>query len=269
MKKTSVLGSIVALGFLGIASQAGASPINISNWVCEGNCGTSPADGVVTLSPFGSSEYGWISTTDGVSTNGLGVGSETTGSIITSPSFSADEGDELNFFFNYVTSDGAGFSDYAWAELLDSSMDTGSQLFTARTSADGNTVPGFGLPEPDADVTLSPEATPIIPGGPEWSPLGSDSGDCYASGCGYTDWVEALFTFTETGTYALQFGVTNWSDSAYDSGLAFDGATIAGTDIGGDVGGDPVQIPAPGALALFAVGLVGLGWASRHRQRWS
>jgi hypothetical protein len=31
--------------------------------------------------------------------------------------FAATAGTALNFYFNYVTSDGAGFADYGWAEL--------------------------------------------------------------------------------------------------------------------------------------------------------
>ncbi|WP_018873207.1 NF038132 family protein [Thioalkalivibrio sp. ALJ16] len=243
-----------ALSLMGWAHSAHSSPIDISGWTCEGNCGTSAADGDVTLSPFGSSEYGWISTANGIDTDGLGVGSETTGTTITSPLFQANQGDELNFFFNFVTSDGGGFTDYAWALLLDSNMEPTLQLFTARATPEGDTVPGFNLPEPDAEVSLNPAETPVIAGAPEWSPLGASSGTCWDDGCGYTDWIESSFSFDEAGTYALQFGVVNWSDEAFQSGLAFDGATIAGQDIGGD----PTEVPLPATLALFLTGLVAM-----------
>ncbi|OOC09330.1 PEP-CTERM domain protein [Thioalkalivibrio halophilus] len=251
-------------GALGLASTAMASPIDISGWDCNGNCGTSAADGDITLSPFGNSEYGWISTNDGNDIDGLDVGDETTGSTITSPEFSADEGDELNFYFNYVSSDGGGFTDYAWAQILPDSA-APIQLFTARTTPDGDTVPGFGLPEPDADVTLDPEETPVIPGAPEWSPLGANSGSCWDDGCGYTDWIQASYLFEDTGTYSLEFGVVNWQDTAFQSGLAFDGATIAGTAIGDDPA--PTPVPVPASLALMGLGLAGLTLVAGYRRR--
>ncbi|WP_231362876.1 NF038132 family protein [Thioalkalivibrio sp. ALJT] len=244
-----------ALTLLGWAHTAQSSPFDISDWNCEGNCGTAAADGDISLSPFGSSEYGWISTANGVDTEGLGIGNETTGSTITSPLFDANQGDELSFNFNYVTSDGGGFSDYAWALLLDENLEPAAQLFTARTNPGGNTVPGFELPEPDADVALDPSETPIIAGAPEWSPLGNSSGSCFGDGCGYTDWIESVFSFDEDGTFALQFGVVNWNDEAFQSGLAFDGATIAGRDIGDDA---PGEIPLPATLALFLTGLAAM-----------
>ncbi|AKJ94109.1 hypothetical protein TVD_01405 [Thioalkalivibrio versutus] len=250
------LALVSALGAFGWMQPAHSAPIDISSWTCVGSCGTSTADGDVTLSPFGSSEYGWISTSNGPSIDGLDVGSETTGSTITSPLFSANEGDELSFFFNYVTSDGGTFTDYAWALLLDSNLNPALQLFTARTTPDGDTVPGFNLPEPDAEVSLDPSETPVIAGAPDWSPLGDSSGTCWSGGCGYTGWINSSFSFLETGNYALQFGVVNWSDTAYQSGLAFDGATIAGEAIGGN--GPPNEIPVPATLALFFTGLVAL-----------
>ncbi|MGM0672412.1 MAG: NF038132 family protein, partial [Pseudomonadota bacterium] len=80
------------------------------------------------------------------------------------------------------------------------------------------------------------------------------SGTCWSGGCGYTGWINSSFSFLETGNYALQFGVVNWSDEAYQSGLAFDGATIEGQDIGGG----PTEVPLPGTLALFVTGLTAL-----------
>ncbi|MDN3517168.1 NF038132 family protein [Aquisalimonas lutea] len=253
----SILALVAAAGLTGPAM---ADPVNLSDWTTVGNSGTSGADGAVDLSPFASSEYGWISTDDGADMDGLGVEDETTGSTITSPTFSADAGDELDFYFNYVTSDGGSYTDYGWAQVLPVGDDP-IQLFTARTNPDGDTVPGFGLPEPDVDVTLDPEDTPVVSGAPQWSPLGDSSGDCWDDGCGSTDWVNASFLFDQAGEYSLQFGVVNWADTAYQSGLAFDGATIGGADIGDD----PAQVPAPGALALMSIGLAGIGMAMRRR----
>ena len=71
----------------------------------------------------------------------------------------------------------------------------------------------------------------IIPGGPLWSPLGGSSGACYSTGCGYTGWVTSNYALGETGNFKLEFGVVNWADTAYDTGMAFDGITIAGVPI--------------------------------------
>ena len=87
-----------------------------SGWSCTGNCGTLGADGVVTTSPEGGA-YGWVSSSGGVSGQGLGLGSETNGTVLHSNVFAASAGDDLQFYFNFVTSDGAGFADYGWAAI--------------------------------------------------------------------------------------------------------------------------------------------------------
>jgi len=221
-----------------------------AGWDCTGSCGTAGADGVVTSSPFGGN-YGWVATTDGASGAGLDGLAGTTGSNLQSSLFSAEANDDLNFFFNYVTSDGAGYADYGWARLLDESFNQVALLFTARTLASGNIVPGFDMPTPEA--TLSPGSVEIIGGAPTWSPLGSSSGECYSAGCGYTGWIESTYTIANAGNYYLEFGTTNWTDSEYQSGLAFDGITV-----GGDVVGEPIDVPEPETALLFGVALLGL-----------
>ena len=84
--------------------------------------------------------------------------------------FTANSGDRLEYAFNYVTTDGGDYTDYAWARLLKSDPSEAALLFTARTTPGGNTVPGFGLPLPDPGVTLAPASTSIISGDPAWSP---------------------------------------------------------------------------------------------------
>jgi hypothetical protein len=258
-KKCSVVAAALLSAFAMSNASASAFDGGIpAGWTGIGNYGTLGADGVVTTSPEGGS-YGWVSSAGGVSlgANDLNIGSETNGSLLRSGVFSAAAGDSLNFYFNYVTSDGASYIEYAWARLLDAALNPVALLFTARTTPTGDTVPGFGLPPIEA--TIIPASTPIIPGGPSWSPLGGYSGSCYSAGCGYTGWIESDYTIAAAGDYVLEFGVVNWADQIYDSGMAFDGITVGGVPI------DPIDVPEPATLALLGLGLAGLGALRRRK----
>ena len=258
MNKTSA----IAAGVLALAAQASfAQSFNgglPAGWTTQGTAGTSGANGVVTLAPTsatGSTAYGWVSTAGSTASVGFGLGQETNGSTLTSNAFAANAGDALQFYFNYVTSDGSHFADYAWASLLDASTGTVvAVLFDARTETSGTIAPGFGLPTPQA--TLTPGSVPIISGGPAWAPLAGSSGSCYDAGCGYTGWVQSDYTIGSGGSYRLEFGVTNWQDDLYDSGLAFDGITVAGTPI-------TPSVPEPENIALMLAGLGALAAARR------
>ena len=227
---------------------------------CTGNCGTAGADGVVTLPPNGLTSYQWTSTAGG--TTGVGalptgaLGSETNGSTLATSVFSANAGTNLNFYFNYVTSDGSGFADYGWAALMDSSNTFVALLFTARTTPAGSIVPGFGMPAVGA--ALLPASVLITPGAPQWSPLGGSSNTCYAVGCGYTGWVNANYTIAMAGNYYLKIGVTNWNDTAYATGLAMSGVTVDGV---------PVGVPEPAELGMFGLGLLLIGLFAGMRRR--
>ncbi len=212
-------------------------------WTCAGTCGTASANGVVTAAPSGASAYGWVATTGSSFRQAAlpGIGG-TNGSQLRSRAFSAQAGQDLAFDFNYVTSDGGGFADYAWARLLDAELEPVALLFTARTRSSGTIVPGFGMPEIEAEMT--PETVHIIGGGPRWSPLGGDSGRCFSSGCGYTGWVRSVFSIPQAGDYVLEFGVVNWSDTLYQSGLAFDGVTVGGQPIDAQADYRDVQVVA-------------------------
>lgn len=96
-------------------------------------------------------------------------------------SFPANAGDRLEFAFNYVTTDGGNFTDYAWARLLDAAMNPVAMLFSARTAVSGDSVPGSGLPDLHPSVVLTPQSAAIISlgtdsdgelMGPEWPPPG-------------------------------------------------------------------------------------------------
>jgi PEP-CTERM motif len=219
----------------------------------------------VTLAPTGAAQYGYVvtgeTTPTGLSPFVLSGGTTTSGSLLRSISFSANAGDPLKFYFNYITSDGAGYADYGWARLLNASdLSQAALLFTARTKPSGSIVPGQDLPLPEA--TLTPSSVPIIANtdpavGPSWSPLGGDSGACFDIGCGYTGWIQSTFAVAASGNYVLEFGVVNWDDKIYQSGMAFDGITIAGVPI----------VAEPQTYALLLAGMGVLGWTARRRRQ--
>jgi len=173
----------------------------------------------------------------------------------------------LKFFFNFVTSDGAGFADYAFARLFNTSdLNNPIYLVTARTKPSGSIIPGFGMPAIAA--TLTPASVPIIPGGPVWAPLGGSSGSCFAAGCGYTGWVQSDYLIGTTGTYFLEFGVVNWSDTAFQTGLAISGAAICVPQPGQNPDCTPINgAPEPGTLALLGLAALGMGAVRRRQAR--
>ena len=251
--RTFVLASTIAFAATLAASAASAS-------TCIGNCGIAVANGVV-VAPPGGGGYGFVSTSGGVGGAGQisGIGGGTNGSEFISDVFASDAADVLAFDFNFVTSDGAGFSDYAFAELLTDLDAHVAWLFTARTTPMGNTSPGFDLPANDS--TLTPMTSGIIGGGPAWAQLGGSSGACFDEGCGYTGWIHSDYSIAAAGNYKFRFGVTNISDTIFDTGLAYAGLKIDGNVIpGGGV------IPEPSTWAMMLMGFGGLGAVLRRRR---
>lgn len=262
-KRIRIFGWMASTALALSVGAAHAAPLP-AGWTTNGNAGSfTAADGVVTLAP-GFSSYQWMST-NGAPTNGGtlptgSIGIETNGTTVQTPTFTVANGDKLKFFFNYITSDGAQYTEYAWAALFGGTSTFDSYLFTARTTTSGDTVPGFGLPGLGTGVSLIPASTPIIAGGPAFSPLGSSSGSCYNTGCGYTGWIEMDYAFTADGNYSLKFGVTNALDTSYQSAFAVAGVAI------NDVPIDDNKVPEPATLALVGISLAGLGILRRRRQ---
>jgi hypothetical protein len=273
-----LLSSIAAVALLTFAAPATslAGPIPVG-WSCSGNCGSDGADGVVTLSPTGNSSYEYVTTNGAGSSTAVlpgktpTAGGETDGSVLTTSTFAATAGQALQFYFNFVTSDGSStYADYGWAELLNATTNLpAALLFTGQTEPSGSIVPGAGLAGSGFTpvATLTPPSVPIVPGGPVWSPLGSYSGACFdgpGEGCGYTGWVLSTYDIASSGNYYLEFGATNWSDTLYDTGLAVDGVTIGGQSISPP---PPVSgvTPEPSTLVLLGSGFLGLAAALKRR----
>ncbi len=262
-----------------IALGAAAAPAPAIAASCIGSCGVSSlADGDVTLPPSGGS-YRWISTFNGPTGAGQISGpynsDATNGSQYKTTAFTATANQALDYYFNFITSDGQNtadpnrtiYQDYAWAQLQTTGGTPVATLLTARTEPTGTIIPGANLP--GIDATLAPLSVPIVsqdPTGPAWSPLGSSSQTCWGPGCGYTGWIHSTYNISVAGTYVLVFGVTNWLDTAYDTGLAFTGITLGGNPVPGEGEGDLTATPVPAALPLFASGAVVLGLLMKRRR---
>ncbi|MCV2217394.1 NF038132 family protein [Thauera sp. Sel9] len=250
--KSAAVSSLVAAATLCFSAMASAAPLASfdgglpGGWTGMGGYGTSGEDGVVTASPNGGA-YGWVSTNGGVNGTTLPGGGSVGGSFVQTSVFSVNAGDRLSFDFNYITSDGGRYADYAWVRLLSADLTQSTMLLTVRTTPDGNDLTGA---QSQGSSNVS-----IIGGAPVWSPLGADSGECFDIGCGYTGWLNMSFDIADAGDYILEFGVSGWRDMDYHSGLAFDGITV---------GGDS-QVPEPASLALLGLGLAGLAWGRRRQ----
>ena len=226
---------------------------------CVGTCGSLSANGVVSLSPGGSPQYHYVSTTNGVYGAGELPGySGVNGSQFTTSAFSASAGDALQFYFNYVTTDGAQYADYAWAQLQTTDGTAVATLFTARTTPSGDTSPGSSLPANGS--VLTPSSAPIISGWPAWSPLDDGVSDgCFSAGCGYTGWIKSDYEIQKAGIYQLVFGVTNYIDNNWQSGLAFDRLTVAGQAL-------TAAVPEPSTWAMLLLGFAAIGFIAYRRK---
>lgn len=268
MTARSLRSLAAAAGGLALLLSAGAA----SAATCVGSCGTLGANGDVTAAPGGGT-YGWISTDGGVDGVGQlpGITGSTNGSTFTTSTFHATSGENLQYAFNFISSDGQYaadqfiYEDYASVRLVDAGTgDTVAMLFNARTEPSGNIVPGSGLPAISPGVVLTPATVAMTPGSgingaPFWSPLGGDSGQCWGPGCGLTGWIHSDYTVDATGDYKLVFAVSNFGDTAYQSGMAYAGLKIGEVEI-------EDSVPEPAAWALLMAGFGGLGLALRRRR---
>jgi hypothetical protein len=250
-------------------------PADLATWQCTGVCGSSAADGDITLSPLGNARHGYVTTSGsealGVSPlqlDGNKTGTETNGSKIVSGLFNATAGQSLSLHFQYVSTDGKAYDDYAWARLLDGNGSLVAWLFTAQStnSKAGKIIPGRVVDKNDFDPDVAivdfdqfSFHSKRVDDPVDWSPLGGSNGSCWednADGCGHTGWLEARHTVAAAGNYRLEIGVVNWGDTAYDSGVAFDFAGLQAA----------APVPEPASLVLMLAGVAGLGATVRRRQ---
>ncbi len=276
-----------AAGALGMpAVQAADVSVGGVSWTPTGAAGIMSGDATVANSPTGNAQYGYVTTSGGVydvsplvlRSEGAGTENQTNGTRIVSSSFSALSSDRLTLYFNYVSTDGRGYDDYAWARLVSAGTNnTAAWLFSARStnSANGNVVPGNALKRqvdnnlPDSlDAVLNDGNTiGFNVSGTDWAPLGWSSGACWdsANTCGPTGWIKSDYTFSDSGSYFLEFGVINWGDEAFDSALAFDFGGLQSSNFSG-VTTVTTPVPEPETYALMLAGLGLLGFVARRRK---
>lgn len=285
MARTSIVKGLALAGFIQLASTPlQAAPVALSGDLsCTGTCGTTAATGDIGLSPLGTAQYGYVTTAGsteyGVSPltldpNSRGGGTETNGSRVRTANFTAAQGDTLSVYFNFVSTDGKGYDDYAWARVL--SAGTGNLvawLFTASStnSSTGKIIPGDVVDKNDfnPDVRLKnfkdfSFTSKTVDDPVDWAPLGGSNGSCWednAAGCGYTGWLLSEYAFEAAGQFLIEIGVTNWGDEAYDTGLAFDFQTRINRLTGLTTlaaNSNAVPEPATSGLLLLGGGLIGL-----------
>ncbi len=253
---------ISCLAALALAVVAGGPAQAVT---CTGNCGyhDGTRDGDIPPAPTSDGSYDWVSTYHGVDGAGsLGsfyTARATNGSELLTNAFHATAGQEISFIYNFVSSDGTAYKDYAFVELIN--LDTGSatQIINMRYNGAGNTViQGLGLPP-----MMGTAGPPLYmyPDAPDWSPLGGSSGSCWFTGCGYTGWNFTSYTIPtgKSGDYALRFGVANWNDKAFDTGLAFSALSLDGVAVG--------LAPEPASWAMLMAGFFAAGSILRRQRQ--
>jgi hypothetical protein len=256
-------------------------PGDLSGWTSVGSAGSMAPSGDIVASPLANTQYGYVTTAEStefqvspltLKSGGKGSGIEHNGSKITSNIFSAIAGQTLSMSFNFASTDGKGYDDYAWARVINSSDDSLVAWLFAAQSTNSNTkgiVPGSVLDksafDPDQVIsnykdfsfTSKTAEDPI-----DWSALKGSSGFCWkdnAEGCGFTGWLDSSITLANSGSYRVEIGVVNWGDGAYDSGLAFDFRGLTNSQ-------NVTAVPESETYALMLVGLCLVGSVARRRR---
>jgi PEP-CTERM motif len=283
MKKSTHFAAILLSAWACSSSAVAQSlsnpiPADLLDWICTGQCGTLGADGDITASPLGNAQYAYVTTSGSQafdvspielteSGGNSTLFTDTNGSAYTSPTFTLQAGQSVGAWFNYASTDGKGFDDYAWGRLVNVANPTDvTYMFTARSTNSNkqSIVPGdleVGFDAASAivnydDFDFQVRNTAI--GDPiDWSALGLDNGLCWredAQGCGFTGWLSSSVTVANTGSYRFEAGVVNFGDTLYESGLAFD-----------LVGLQPSPVPEPSTWSLLLAGLGIMAWMRQRK----
>ncbi|MGB7554247.1 MAG: PEP-CTERM sorting domain-containing protein [Candidatus Korobacteraceae bacterium] len=273
----TVSTGIAYAGTVGCAVGGGNTP---AGWTLNGVGGGLAANATPFIGPSGSPTDCYIVTdTGGGFPGGNPTGFWPSGSVVQVPGttngsqmisnvFTATAGSKLNFDFMFATNDGTGdFSDWANVALVPTNGGTPLFLFTARTGAGDQVVPGYGFPGFPPGLVLTPGSAFLH--GDQWyldaltgstsssDPNATQYGPTrYQGGLGgSSDWNNAVFTFdaSDAGTYQLEFTVANVGDTAYSSALFFSGQSIS------------TIAPEPGTLILFGTSVLGLAGIFRRK----
>lgn len=308
-----VLGTLIALS----APLAQAADVSLAGvtWTGTGNTGlisgnynATGTDALLGHAGTGSPMVGFVSTYHEVidfdqpyvnpsplnlvpTVNDFGSYNQTNGSMAQSSVFTVNQNDRLVLHFNYVSTDGRDYEDYAWARLVNAGTHkTAAWLFTARSgnAPDGDGTSdyiqghvlsdqvGFGdldSKDPDRQLAVTLPVVPGINGNTQWAPLGPSAGQCWDEGtsCGYTGWVESSFLASDkafaSGSYYLQIGVANWGDTALQSAVAFDFSGLSQANFVNptQVFDAAAPVPEPEGWAMLLVGLGVMGFLARRR----
>ncbi|CAD5374000.1 putative PEP-CTERM exosortase interaction domain-containing protein [Rubrivivax sp. A210] len=264
-----------------LAAQAIAvvPPTDLAGWTTVGVSGATPANGSITelAGAYANGSLGYVSTAGSTAIGAALTPSlqfnEQNGSRIRSAAFSANAGDTFAAAFNYITTDGSGFPDYAWARIVRADIsaatitNTVGWLVTVRSgnSDSGTMIPGGVTDEYRPRDTITNFDTfnfnaRTANNPPLFSGLGDATGQCFnlVSDCGFTGWLRTTHTFAAAGSYRLEVGVMNAVDNQFDSAMVFDFAGLTGTP---PLAASPIPEPATqsmmllGALASIAVAL--------------
>jgi len=314
-KKMQIVIGLMATIFLPMMANAADVSITGVTWNTTGNAGliasnynTNANDAPLGASATGNGMYGFVSTYHDyqqyfenpnapminpsplVLNDTEGGFNQTNGSMVQSSSFSASANSHLTLYFNYVSTDGRGYEDYAWARLVSTATnDTAAWLYTARSgnAPDNNGtsdyVPGKVLkdqvgfdsldnkdPNRQIAATLN-DGQPVIGinGNTQWAPLGDSAGQCWDVGtsCGYTGWVKSDYVVNTDGDYYLEIGVSNWGDTAFQTALAFDFVGLQQPNFADiPVLENIAPVPEPETYGMMLMGLGFMGFVTLRRK---
>jgi len=247
---------VVILCFACLASQPAKAQLNQSfegsglpaGWTFSGPAGLfGTASASSGIGPTDGTFYGWISTgctfaagttcptvatmttpsyaTLGLGT-GMGLGSPTLETVLTSPSFTLAAATQISFDVNFITTDGTtSFADFAVVQLV--AIDPINLFVANTTNATSPAVPptdlnaGVATISPATALFAGTTVTLAIDANPADNTLFGNVAKFGGGNGGPTGWMHVTYT-AAAGTYTLRFLVSHVGDNQYPSALAID-----------------------------------------------